>query len=119
MTSKPEEAARRVARVIGGVFICIGLYLCFNVFELKSEGIRSSGKVLEKNIVVFATEAGQGIKFGGNTWGFSRGATVTVLYLREDPQGSAMIERGSLEDAGYAWGALLYGGFLLYRFRGK
>ncbi|TAL34070.1 MAG: DUF3592 domain-containing protein [Alphaproteobacteria bacterium] len=122
LTPAQEKAKSRGIRVIAGAFICIGLYLGFNVFELKSDGIRTSGKVVAKNVVLFATEVGQGVKFRDNTqnvYGEKIGDTVKVLYLPEDPHWSAIVERGLLFDARMVWTQLLFGFVLLYLNREK
>ena len=109
-------------RVIAAVFICIGLYLGFNAYELKTEGIRTSGKVVAKNVVLFSTEGGQGVKFRDNTqnvYGEKTGDAVTVLYLPADPAWSAIVERGLLFDARMVWTQLLFGIAVLYLNREK
>ncbi|MEZ0223475.1 MAG: DUF3592 domain-containing protein [Alphaproteobacteria bacterium] len=113
-----EKSTRRGLRVIGAVFFCVGLYLAFNLYELKSGGIRTPGKVVDENIVVFATEGGQGVKFRSNGQRHV-GDAVTVLYLREAPQSTAITERGLLIDGRMAWSQLLFGAIVLYLNREK
>ena len=113
LTPEQKKSTRRGLRVIGAVFFCIGLYLAFNLYELKSEGVRAPGKVIGENIVLFATEGGQGVKFRANGQRHV-GDAVTVLYLREDPRWTAIVERGLFMDGLMAWAQLLFGGIVLY-----
>jgi hypothetical protein len=118
ITPAQEKAKRRVARVVAAVCICVGLYLAFNLFELKSDGIRTSGKVIDENIVLFATENGQGIKFRAAAQKHV-GDQLTVLYLPEDPPFTAIAERGWLMDGIMAWSQLMLGAAVLYLNRGQ
>lgn len=120
LTSAQENARRRLSHAMAGVCICLGLYALFNVCELKSEGVRTNGKVVGENRVLFATETGQGVEFNDSTQGMYNeitGDRVTVVYLRDDPRGSAIVERNLLVDARVAWGLLAFGAILLSRRR--
>lgn len=115
LTPAQEKSRRRIGRVFAVLFLCIGLYHGYNVYDLKSSGVRTSGKVVAKNVVLFATESGQGIEFRDNTQNLYHeitGDKVPVLYLREDPRWSAIVERGALVDGRGLWLFALAGIFV-------
>jgi hypothetical protein len=92
-----------------------GVYEGKKVLRLEQEGLRATGRVVEMKsewssgsnggghyvyypIVDFTAESGQHGHFkgraGSNPPSYHSGEDVTVLYLQEDPSGSAMIDSG-------------------------
>jgi hypothetical protein len=93
------------------VLVCIGIYQSMKLARLESTGLRADGEVVRLQressddggsvyyaVVKFRTEKGVSIEFkdsvGSNPPSYRRGDKVTVLYLADNPQQEAMIDRG-------------------------
>ena len=127
MSVEQKKTARWMAPIL--LLVSFGLfygsyYLGDQLAQLEAEGLRTSGVVVSFEesydsesgttyypVVEYQTRQNRKIKFKDNVGSshpsLSRGDDVEVLYLADDPKGSAIIDRG-------AWNwlpALLVGGF--------
>ncbi len=116
--------------VFAAILFAVGGYESLRISRLESVGLRAQGEVVR-----LKAESGSGShatyypivrvllsnnsyfefkdSIGSNPPGYRRGDQVTVLYLANDPQGSAMIDRGVYRNWAIPVVVFLFGGIAM------
>jgi hypothetical protein len=107
------QSSRKAAPLIGlfaVVLVAVGLFQARKIAHLEAAGLRAQGVVVRLKeesdsgrssyyaIVKYKTDRNETVEFkdnvGSNPPGHRRGDQVTVLYLADNPQQEAMVDRG-------------------------